>query len=871
MPLDVVGGGTAGALPTAGEAGAENNLLARGGGARADQLAEGSGAPTMNADADGYAKEGATLAEAHLALIRASAIDKAVSRERGYRTLSVKARMREKGFSAAQCRQGLLIPMFNAWGECVNYQLRTDEPRLDSDGKPIKYETPYRSRVAIDVHPLLSRPRKFDQQTPFDPPELLPMIMDVSVPLIVTEGLRKADSGVSRGLCCISLLGVSAWHRRPEWNDFPIKDRTVYICFDSDAMEKRPVWTQLRDLKEWLETHGARVSLIYLPPGPHGEKVGLDDFIAEQKSGGKTDAEIRDALLALATSELRRPRGQDTENSSLEMFLVPGQMPRVVDAAEKVLVANAAHLRIFQRGGEVVRVIELERQIDRGGLRRPAGNVQLAPVSTLNLQEIFDRLIAWKREDPKSGVKPADCPTKIPATYLARREWQLPQLKGILEAPIVRLDGTILTACGYDEATGLYFNGTEDWPAILDAPTRADAGVALRELLEPFAEFPFVDEAAAVMVAAILTAIQRRLLESAPLFGFDAPSQRSGKSLLAEAVGIIAAGRRPAAMSVAADQNEFRKAITAVLREGHLVINLDNITHPLGSPDLAKAITQLEYADRLLGANQILRLPTNVLFTATGNNLTFKDDLPSRALLCRIDAAMERPEERTFKIAELPAYLLANRRRLVTAALTILRAYHVAGRPRQDVRPWGGFDQWSREIREPLVWLGLPDPCATRERIIVSDLERELTAEVLRAWRCAFDDRVMLVREVAAVAQDGKHDDLLQALLMVAAKRDDSSHIDARRLGSWCSSRAGRVIDGLRLKPDHKIHRAQSWRVSFVSSVSSIPADENGRTRAHQEAQNRQAGESGPVSQSLEQGGPNSPDSPRDEIEEGSL
>jgi hypothetical protein len=86
----------------------------------------------------GYAKEGATFTEMHLSLLRASAIDQEVARERGYRTEFVKARLREKGFSAIQSRQGLLIPLFNARSECVGYQIRPDQPRI-KDGKPIKY------------------------------------------------------------------------------------------------------------------------------------------------------------------------------------------------------------------------------------------------------------------------------------------------------------------------------------------------------------------------------------------------------------------------------------------------------------------------------------------------------------------------------------------------------------------------------------------------------------------------------------------------------------------------------------------------------------------------------------------------------------
>jgi putative DNA primase/helicase len=61
----------------------------------------------------------------------------------------------------------------------------------------------------------------------------------------------------------------------------------------------------------------------------------------------------------------------------------------------------------------------------------------------------------------------------------------------------------------------------------------------------------------------------------------------------------------------------------------------------------------------------MLQLLTNILWTATGNNLSFLGDLRSRALISRIDAGVERPEERAFRIADLPGYLMANRERLV--------------------------------------------------------------------------------------------------------------------------------------------------------------------------------------------------------------
>jgi len=811
--------------------------------------------------------ESARLLGQHREFLRLRAVADDVAQERGYESAVKKSDLEKRGFGRKQqLPPALVIPIWSVRREVESYQLRPDCPRLNDKGKVRKYEMKAGSGMLLDVHPRLSRPR---------PDGDVSLLDDPSVPLFITEGIPKADAAVSIGLCCIGLHGVWNWRGAnkaggkaalPDWESTVLNGRRVYITFDSDVMEARQVHFALVRLKALLESRGATVSMIYLPGGASAEKVGLDDYIARQKAARRSDADIRDALLSLATPELRLPASKAVVDGRPEIFISPGKQPEIIDEAERVLVAHAARLGVFQRTGEVVRVISLPLEIDQCGLRRPVGNVQLAPVSTLNLQEIFDRLIVWKRDDLENGEKPADCPPKYATTYLARMgEWRLPYLRGIVETPIARPDGSILSVFGYDKVTGLYLHGEQDWPPIPDAPTRADAEAALRDLLEPFAEFPFVDQPArSVLIAAILTAIQRRLLQSAPLFAFDAPSQRSGKSLLAESVGLIATGRIPAATGVAESADELRKAITSALHEGQAIINLDNITHPLDSPDLARALTQSEYADRLLGANKILRLPTNVTWTATGNNLAFRGDLPSRTLVSRIDAFVERPEERTFRIADLPSYLTANRIRLVVASLTILRACHVAGRPKQNVKPWGGFDHWSREIREPLVWLGLPDPCATREKIIVSDPDRELTVELLRTWKAAFADRVMLVREIVVAAQEDQHKELKQALLMVAAKRDDSNQIDPRRLGNWCASKADRVIGGLRLITDRKIRHAQGWRVTCVSQVSPKAAvqSEETHTLSTLGVQTTESVVASPPVGHEESNSPNSPDSP---------
>jgi putative DNA primase/helicase len=390
--------------------------------------------------------------------------------------------------------------------------------------------------------------------------------------------------------------------------------------------------------------------------------------------------------------------------------------------------------------------------------------------------------------------------------------WRLPLLAGIISAPILREDGSVLKKQGYDASTGLYLVSGSDSPQIPERPTRDDAKEALKQLLLPFRQFPFIaDHDRAAHIACILTAIQRPLLKACPIFGYTAPAQRSGKSLLAESVAIIATGKPAPATAISNEREETRKMITSVLREAHSIINLDNVVYPLASPDLAKAITQSEYQDRALGTNRMLRLPTGVLWTATGNNLVFRGDLSSRAILSRIDAKVELPEGRTFQIPHLRDFIERNRYDLIAAALTILRAYHVAGRPHQHVKPWGGFEDWSASIREPLVWLGMADPCETRTIVLADDPEREDSLAALRALHAKFGSDEFTAKQIISHCKSGT---LRMAMETVGVSR--RQEIDSRSLGWWLRRNHDRIIGGLRLESVRRASGVARWRVVEV-------------------------------------------------------
>jgi len=241
-------------------------------------------------------KERCDLLPQHLRLIEASAIGADVALARGYRSVLTKVELRRLGFGENQARvPALLIPIWGVSGEIVLYQTRPDEPRIVK-GKAIKYETPAGVRMVLDV-----------------PPPARQWMGDPSRPLFITEGIRKADAAVSKGLACIALLGVWSWRGSnelggkvalPAWESIALNGRPVYIGFDSDATLKSGVRAALLRLKPFLEGRGAKVYVIYLPAGADGRKVGLDDYLAAGHG--------IEELLGLAESEIRREISDDT-------------------------------------------------------------------------------------------------------------------------------------------------------------------------------------------------------------------------------------------------------------------------------------------------------------------------------------------------------------------------------------------------------------------------------------------------------------------------------------------------------------------------------------------------------------------------------
>jgi putative DNA primase/helicase len=438
------------------------------------------------------------------------------------------------------------------------------------------------------------------------------------------------------------------------------------------------------------------------------------------------------------------------------------------------------------------------------------------------------RVACFRRLDGRGADwRIINAPREAAASLLSSAgAWKFPALAAIIETPCLRPDGSVLDTPGYDDATCILFDpGGYEFGKLPQKPTRADALAALKVIADLVKDFPFVDPGSdvldptkttsfSVVIAAILTALVRPSLRTAPLFAFSAPVMGSGKSLLADVVALIATGRPASMMTFTDDPDEERKRLLALLLGAAPIVCIDNIGVPLASDALCSVLTQSVFKDRILGASRAVEVPTVATFLATGNNLQIKGDLATRALACHLDPRCERPDERTFAV-DLYSEVPKLRAKLVTAALTIARAYVVAGRPPQDVAPFGRFDDWSAMVREPLIWLGLTDPCKSRDTIVRQDPVAVTLSVLLEAWERCFGTSPTTVAtaiETAAYAGDDA-----AALSEAIGSFSDRGQVNSVRLGKFISRHAGRVSGGLCFDTAGKDRRGIAlWRVRRV-------------------------------------------------------
>ena len=207
-------------------------------------------------------------------------------------------------------------------------------------------------------------------------------------------------------------------------------------------------------------------------------------------------------------------------------------------------------------------------------------------------------------------------------------------------------------------------------------------------------------------------------------------------------------------------------------------------------------------------------------------------DLCRRVIRAQLDPKLEQPELRVFTGNPVET-ILADRGAYVAAALTICRAYVVAGRPDPAPR-LASFEGWSDTVRSALMWLGQADPVTSMAMSRDDDPQRGNLRAMLESWeevigpgyanRMTLKDVIALIAETkpGATGPTLKWPELAAAIIAVSG--DQRHQPDVGRLGRWMRSNKKRVLGDARFERESNPKGGSQWWVARTDGVENVGA-----------------------------------------------
>jgi putative DNA primase/helicase len=505
----------------------------------------------------------------------------------------------------------------------------------------------------------------------------------------------------------------------------------------------------------------------------------------------------------------------------------PGDMHTAADAAELALAKALPWRPVLQRSGGLVRPRLLPAKSADGRDIEAIGLLVLSPVM---LADDLAHSVQFERYNAsKKKWLPIDPPALLTVMVLSRSGlWpDIPVIKGVVSAPTLRPDGSLLHRSGYDPATRLYHAPARDLvlaPVLLGAPTRDDALAAAKLLTDLLSEVAFADEVSrAAGLSLLITPAVRGALRFAPMHLIRAPVAGSGKTWLADIAYTILAGTDCPAITTGKSDAEFEKRLDGMLLRAHQIILVDNATADLEGEKLCVAITGSVIGVRALGGSNIFEIENTACIIATGNNVRAVGDATRRTITINLDPKREQPEERQFK-QNPKAMVLADRGKYLSACLTIVRAYLLAGQPRR-LTPLAGFEDWSNLVRSALIWLGFEDPAKSIAAGHLEDPGKQALRRCVNAWHDVVGvGKRLLAKELVALADEfvdqgedkGKtrrHPELHDAMAEAVG-----TAVTAGSLGNWLRRNKDKVVGKLQITaPERTRNDQQLWGLTEVS------------------------------------------------------
>ena len=488
--------------------------------------------------------------------------------------------------------------------------------------------------------------------------------------------------------------------------------------------EGRRVWIAMPDRA------GEDFNDLLQRAGPDAVRQALE--AAVEWTPATTPEDAQPAMVEATASEVggHRPVGFSAPDApTTRMRADDGDLARLTARGWDLLKAANTPPWLYRCGGR-------PSWVERDDEGRPIAHAMTED----RMRHALAQLADWRRTSRSGDLVPAHPPAVLLKNLLATPDPALPLLAAIVTAPVFGHDGSLVTEPGYHAATRLLYEPPPGFrlPSVPERPTRAETDAARTLLLDGLlGDFPFTSEAErAHALALILLPFMRALIDGpTPLHLIEKPAPGTGATLMIDAIAVVTTGVSASVMVEGRDDEEWRKRLTAKLRQIPSIVLIDNLRRRLDAAPLAAALTAPWWEDRILGKSETVRLPIRCTWIATGNNPQFSNELARRLVRIRLDAHVDQPWRREdFRHANLLAWTRANRAALVAACLTLGRAWIAAGRPRHGSM-LGSFEAWAGIMGGIIEAAGVPGFLANLDEMYeAADAEGAVWRAFVAAW-----------------------------------------------------------------------------------------------------------------------------------------
>ncbi len=645
--------------------------------------------------------------------------------------------------------------------------------------------------------------------------------------VLLVEGMKQALAVVSitdDDTAVYCLPGITSWQggdSGPSLAFQLVGGLPAFIIADADAATNRMVYDGAQGLGTLCRQWGASPVRFVNVPG--GGKQGIDDVLANiPEDRRETMLELWIKQAGEKPSQKRPPMSQvpaQTTPTSQAVNDKPSVNAEVepsvfYDTVDKTVYDKHAGTTLFRSNDKLV-------ALDTRDSRKTLDAVDIPYFIDMAAQTI--------RVEQHMAKKVVTRPlTLTEASVISnkKRVSKYPPIEGIVETPILSESGNIICEPGYNTETRRYVDLSEDLEGfhVPDAPTSDDAQEALEMSLEPFCDFPFASEADRTRaVAMALTLLTRPVCPTVPLHLVSANNQGVGKNKIVDIASIIATGRTAPPQKIPFSDEEMDKVIFSALLAGRTLLTFDEASSGLESEALASMVSAEEYSGRTLGKSEHRTVPNSACVIAVGKNVSSRKDMSRRTVPIELATDLIHPEARDdFKYPRLLEWVQKHRKELLEAALTMIRAWVVAGKPAPPSGyDTGGFEEWYFTVGGILAFAGRSDLMeGVREwRKQADDSELEDLAHV--AWLDeVFDGKPFRAYDVqlAIEEENSKHEFVpLPSVLWTV------ENATAQRLGRIYSGLQDRPFDGYVLRSAGSVNHTKRFQVVRVD-----PEDDGG-------------------------------------------